>query len=160
MNEYYFVSEPEKVAPPLPISALEDRKQVNMKVFRVSERLGKIRQYYMMVSPWHLTSAALDTLTVDEVRVSFLFGISSIVLICFFLSDLIWAVTFGLDYLNPRCRYSPRSIFNCLVNSRVSVLVTCSLRNGGRSGTRWPVYAWSASIWTMTSLLSNLGQHY
>lgn len=62
------ILEPEKVAPPLPISALEDRKQVNMKVFRVSERLGKIRQYYMMVSPWHLTTAPLDMLLVDEVK--------------------------------------------------------------------------------------------
>lgn len=39
-----------------------------MKVFRVSERLGKIRQYYMMVSPWHLTTAPLDMLLVDEVK--------------------------------------------------------------------------------------------
>ncbi|VDD74394.1 unnamed protein product [Mesocestoides corti] len=61
---------PEKVAPPLPISALEDRKQVHLKVFRVSERLGKIRQYYLMVSPWHLTTAPLDMLTVDEIIAS------------------------------------------------------------------------------------------
>ncbi|KAL5103164.1 Receptor-type tyrosine-protein phosphatase delta [Taenia crassiceps] len=64
------MQKPEKVAPPLPISALEDRKQVNMKVFRVSERLGKIRQYYMMVSPWHLTTAPLDMLLVDEIIAS------------------------------------------------------------------------------------------
>uniref|UniRef100_A0A158QEZ1 Protein-tyrosine-phosphatase n=3 Tax=Hymenolepis diminuta TaxID=6216 RepID=A0A158QEZ1_HYMDI len=64
------MQKPEKVAAPLPISALEDRRQVNMKVFRVSERLGKIRQYYMMVSPWHLTSAPLDMLTVDEIIAS------------------------------------------------------------------------------------------
>ena len=78
--------------PPLPISALEDRKQVNMKVFRVSERLGKIRQYYMMVSPWHLTTAPLDVLTVDEVSLMHFFNVLSSTrlpnLICHFVIQL------------------------------------------------------------------------
>ncbi|VDO13782.1 unnamed protein product [Rodentolepis nana] len=72
------MQKPEKVPSPKPISAFKDQKQVNLLVYRVSEQLGKIRQYYIMVSPWHLTSAPLEMLTVDEVITEIIFELGII----------------------------------------------------------------------------------
>lgn len=83
-------SEPARVPAPLPISATEDMLQVNLKVFRVSERLGKIRQHYLVISPYHLLDQPLDTVTVDDVSCTYISSILS----PFFLSSSFLVVSF------------------------------------------------------------------
>ncbi|KAA3681330.1 uncharacterized protein DEA37_0000221 [Paragonimus westermani] len=51
------VNAPLHVPPPVPVAAKQQTGQIVMRVFRVSENLGRIRRYYLILSK---TSAPLD----------------------------------------------------------------------------------------------------
>ncbi|KAF8572045.1 hypothetical protein P879_02933 [Paragonimus westermani] len=60
---YTYTVRPAFVVPPIPVAVSPSRRQVLLQLTRVSERFGKIKHYFLVIAPVHLTDS--DTSNVD-----------------------------------------------------------------------------------------------
>ncbi|KAF5402068.1 Receptor-type tyrosine-protein phosphatase delta [Paragonimus heterotremus] len=60
---YTQMQRPAFVVPPIPVAVSASRRQVLLQLTRVSERFGKIKHYFLVIAPVHLTDS--DTSKVD-----------------------------------------------------------------------------------------------
>ncbi|TPP66498.1 Receptor type tyrosine protein phosphatase, partial [Fasciola gigantica] len=65
---YTQMQKPSFVAPPIPVAVSTTRHQVLVQLTRVSERFGKIRYYFLVIAPVHLTDIEPEKVDIEGVR--------------------------------------------------------------------------------------------
>ncbi|GAA48182.1 receptor-type tyrosine-protein phosphatase delta [Clonorchis sinensis] len=63
---YTQMQRPPLVPPPMAVAASSERRQVLLQLARVSERFGKIRHYFLVVAPVHLTDTEPEKIDIEH----------------------------------------------------------------------------------------------